>query len=102
MDGVVSYEKGSRIVYDTTPLNEEELAQRMKEFVLESTQDLDLGISKVNAEQEYKDMMSQEYLREEREHEQWDCETILTTYSTLDNHPSVIQVSISVVHLPHS
>lgn len=37
-------------------------------------------------------MLSQEYLREERVHEQWDCETILTTYSTLDNHPHLIQV----------
>jgi protein LTV1 len=72
-------------------LTEEELAQRMKEFVLESTEDL--GINNVSAEQEFNDMMlSQEYLREEREQEQWDCETILTTYSTLDNHPSVIQV----------
>lgn len=63
----------------------------MKEFVLESTEDL--GINNVSAEQEFNDMMlSQEYLREEREQEQWDCETILTTYSTLDNHPSVIQV----------
>ena len=34
----------------------------------------------------------QEYLREglEREPEQWDCESILSTYSTLDNHPTVI------------
>jgi protein LTV1 len=34
----------------------------------------------------------QEYLREQEEREQpeWDCETILSTYSTLDNHPSVI------------
>ena len=33
----------------------------------------------------------QAYLAEEREQEQWDCETILTTYSTLDNHPSLIK-----------
>jgi len=35
---------------------------------------------------------SQEYLREqmERERPDWDCETILSTYSTLENHPSVI------------
>ena len=33
----------------------------------------------------------QEYLREERVQEQWDCETILSTYSTLDNHPSLIK-----------
>jgi hypothetical protein len=32
----------------------------------------------------------QEYLQEEREEAQWDCETVLSTYSTLDNHPSLI------------
>lgn len=33
----------------------------------------------------------QEYLREERVDEQWDCESVLSTYSTLDNHPSLIK-----------
>jgi hypothetical protein len=39
----------------------------------------------------------QEYLREglERPLLDWDCETILSTYSTLDNHPSVIGAPIS-------
>ena len=32
----------------------------------------------------------QEYLRETRVEERWDCESVLSTYSTLDNHPSVI------------
>jgi protein LTV1 len=77
-------------VYDTAPLTDEELAKRVQEFVLESTEKL--GVELVSEEQEFNDMMmSQEYLREEREQEQWDCETILTTYSTLDNHPAVIQ-----------
>jgi hypothetical protein len=93
---VVTYEKGSRVIHDTAPLSEEELVQRMKEFVLESTENL--AINEVTAEQEYNHMMlGQEYLREEREYEQWDCETILTTYSTLDNHPSVIQVSLLIL-----
>ena len=35
---------------------------------------------------------SQEYLRHETVREEWDCETILSTYSTLDNHPTVIKV----------
>lgn len=34
---------------------------------------------------------SQEYLKHERVSEQWDCETVLSTYSTLDNHPTVIK-----------
>jgi hypothetical protein len=33
----------------------------------------------------------QEYLQEVRIDEEWDCETILSTYSTLDNHPTVIK-----------
>lgn len=32
----------------------------------------------------------QEYLRETREELEWDCESILSTYSTLDNHPTLI------------
>ena len=34
----------------------------------------------------------QEYLQEVRIDDQWDCETILSTYSTLDNHPTLIKV----------
>ena len=33
----------------------------------------------------------QEYLQEIRIDDEWDCETILSTYSTLDNHPTVIK-----------
>lgn len=33
----------------------------------------------------------QEYLREVRIDEEWDCETIVSTYSTLDNHPTLIK-----------
>ena len=32
----------------------------------------------------------QEYLRDVRVDEKWDCETILSTYSTMENHPTVI------------
>jgi protein LTV1 len=46
---------------------------------------------------ELEDLMgSQEYLREVKPHENWDCETILSTYSTLDNHPTVIRKAKSV------
>ena len=34
----------------------------------------------------------QAYLQEVRIEEEWDCESILSTYSTLDNHPTVIKV----------
>lgn len=33
----------------------------------------------------------QAYLQETRIEDDWDCETILSTYSTLDNHPTVIK-----------
>mmetsp|Transcript_18066 Transcript_18066/g.39326 ORF Transcript_18066/g.39326 Transcript_18066/m.39326 type:complete len:639 (+) Transcript_18066:158-2074(+) len=33
----------------------------------------------------------QSYLAEVRIEEEWDCETILSTYSTLDNHPTLIK-----------
>jgi len=33
----------------------------------------------------------QEYLREVRIDEEWDCETIVSTYSTLENHPTLIK-----------
>lgn len=36
----------------------------------------------------------QAYLQEVREEEEWDCESILSTYSTLDNHPTLIKVKI--------
>lgn len=99
-EGVVTYQKGSRVIHDTTPLSEEELAKRVQEFVLESTQDL--STSNISHEQEDNDlMMSQEYLREERVHEQWDCETILTTYSTLDNHPSIIKVISLIINITY-
>ena len=32
----------------------------------------------------------EEIVTVKEEVEQWDCETILTTYSTLENHPSLI------------
>jgi protein LTV1 len=36
-------------------------------------------------------LSSQEYLTEERPVEEWDCESVLSTYSTLDNHPTLIK-----------
>mmetsp|Transcript_19075 Transcript_19075/g.19816 ORF Transcript_19075/g.19816 Transcript_19075/m.19816 type:complete len:568 (+) Transcript_19075:20-1723(+) len=89
-EGVVIYQKGSRTIKETEELTEEELARKVKEFVLESTEELE--VTKVDTEKDIQEMMaSQEYLREEKPQEKWDCETILSTYSTLDNHPSLIQ-----------
>lgn len=35
----------------------------------------------------------QAYLQEVRIEDEWDCESILSTYSTLDNHPTLIKVT---------
>jgi hypothetical protein len=31
------------------------------------------------------------YLKETKVYEEWDCETIISTYSTLDNHPTLVK-----------
>lgn len=54
------------------------------------------------ARDEHKEIEScQAYLREEVVREDWDCESILSTYSTLDNHPSLIKVffTFTLIHL---
>ena len=38
----------------------------------------------------------QEYLAEVRVEEEWDCESILSTYSTLNNHPTLITNDVDV------
>jgi protein LTV1 len=44
-------------------------------------------------EYQYEDLFERNnvYLHEKKEKEQWDCETIISTYSTLDNHPTRIK-----------
>jgi hypothetical protein len=52
----------------------------------------ELQASKSSMEEEWKQIVdSQAYLREEKIEEQWDCETVLSTYSTRDNLPSVLR-----------
>jgi len=36
-------------------------------------------------------MTCQDYLRVQKVQEEWDCETIISTYSTLENHPTVVK-----------
>lgn len=45
----------------------------------------------INAVDDDELLTCQEYLRETRVEEKWDCETILSTYSTLENHPTIIK-----------
>lgn len=50
-------------------------------------------VSNQVSKQQYDDIFTfQEYLKSEKVSNEWDCETILTTYSVLDNHPRVIKV----------
>jgi hypothetical protein len=110
-EGVSSYIKNSHAIGwvpgadDNVPvpsLKDEEVLRRAQEFAIESTAEIakDEEESAITEKELGEMMTSQEYLREEREQEQWDCETILSTYSTLDNHPTMIQVAhITPSHL---
>eukprot|EP00602_Paraphysomonas_sp_CaronLab_P007295 CAMPEP_0185035276 /NCGR_PEP_ID=MMETSP1103-20130426/26359_1 /TAXON_ID=36769 /ORGANISM="Paraphysomonas bandaiensis, Strain Caron Lab Isolate" /LENGTH=513 /DNA_ID=CAMNT_0027572283 /DNA_START=227 /DNA_END=1768 /DNA_ORIENTATION=+ len=100
--GVSSYKKGSRAIGedpsatsdDADQIDEAELVKRVQEFTIESTEAVEEDGS--DADKDIEELMTcQEYLREERVEEQWDCETILSTYSTLDNHPARIQKEVS-------
>lgn len=91
--GESSYQKGSRHIEEIEkwePLPEgekdgkEEIAKRIEELTL------DLHDPEPDLPEE--EFIQQEYLKEKREEEEWDCETILSTYSCLDNHPAVISV----------
>ena len=89
----VTVKKGARaleddVASDTVDLKKEALEQKMRQIAgqleleeFNEINDTHQGI-----------LTCQSYLREERPEELWDCESIISTYSTLDNHPSVIKV----------
>ena len=86
--------KGARFLPNDVPsengLSPEEIAVRVKELQLDSA--IPLPAEEEDSPAVLAEVWKcQEYLAEEREEEHWDCETILTTYSTLDNHPSIIK-----------
>lgn len=91
-EGIITYTKGSRTIDESNnDLDEVELVKKVQEFIIESTEEI-VSTDQIEIERDLHEMMiSQEYLREEKVQDQWDCETILSTYSTLDNHPSIIQ-----------
>ncbi len=64
----MTYTKGTRTINENNELTEEELAKKVQEFVLESTEEIE-STDRKEIEKELQDMMtSQEYLREERIH----------------------------------
>jgi hypothetical protein len=110
LSSVERLEKGSRFIPEEVPTaaepDPEALQQLVMELKLEASQEVP---SDGNIEKELETILqSQEYLREAPVRvwlvcksesnlnfmlqEEWDCETILSTYSTLDNHPSLIKV----------
>jgi hypothetical protein len=73
---------------------EVDLKKANKEQVLlqkeweEQIKEIDLNEKKEKVD----DVMQEvEYLKEKKVYEEWDCETIISTYSTLDNHPTLIK-----------
>lgn len=89
MNGIAPEKKGLRRL-------EEEETERTPDFHEEFTRQLEAqeefkGVVET-ARGEHKEIEScQEYLRDVVEREEWDCESILSTYSTLDNHPALIK-----------
>lgn len=86
--------KGARFLPSEMPsengLSAEEITARVQELQLDSV--VPLPAEEADSPAVLAEVWKcQAYLAEEREEEQWDCETILTTYSTLDNHPSIIK-----------
>lgn len=81
---------------ETTPLEvdikKEKEEQETNQQEAKQTIDEDKKMSKKkNLHKEIE--LCQEYLQEVRIEEEWDCESVLSTYSTLDNHPTVIKSS---------
>ena len=63
--------------------------------------DLERGIG--SNEEAIRDItQGQAYLKDVVVREQWDCESVLSTYSTLDNHPTLLKVRISHHFFSHT
>ena len=89
-----NYQKGSRHIEQIEkwePLpegeSEEEIVKRIAELTME--------LEDPEPEMSEGEFIQQDYLKEKPTEEEWDCETILSTYSCLDNHPAVIGVESS-------
>lgn len=84
----VSVKKGSRVV----PAEEEDREPTAESAAVPEIDDADATESASVTEEVVDIATCQEYLRETRVELEWDCESILSTYSTLDNHPSLIKI----------
>ena len=85
-------QKGSRYIpseAEKADLDQLTLVEQVKDLKLEAEQDFP---DEMSAKEIEALLATQVYLQEEEARDEWDCETILSTYSTLDNHPSLIKV----------
>jgi hypothetical protein len=90
--GESSYKKGSRHI-DQIEKWEPSAEQPQPEEVALQIQNLNLELEPEEEDLPEEEFILQDYLRANRVEEEWDCETILSTYSTLDNHPAVISTA---------
>lgn len=110
VEGVKKLKKGVRSSVTLTLLGDDATDSRGEEEVEVSIKEVDVAKEYEEQEKlqsEYREAVMQmiaessihdkeietcqEYLQETRIDDEWDCETILSTYSTLDNHPTVIK-----------
>ena len=101
VDGVRAPAKGLRRILDLEPVSEDERPPDIRsEYERQIEAQTAFAEAMAQLSDDHKDIETcQDYLRHEEDREEWDCETILSTYSTLDNHPSLIKVQVLVMSL---
>jgi protein LTV1 len=73
---------------EAAPLSQKDIRRLVRE---QQIAQLESELALAEAADQHDDIRTcQEYLREMREELDWDCESVLSTYSTLDNHPALI------------
>ena len=101
VDGVRAPAKGLRRILALEPVSEDERPPDIRsEYERQIEAQTAFAEAMAQLSDDHQDIETcQDYLRHEEEREEWDCETILSTYSTLDNHPSLIKVQVLVMSL---
>eukprot|EP01039_Chlorochromonas_danica_P007236 gene7236-8002_t len=67
----------------------------LQEVWAEEVAEVEAESAERREEEEQAILNCQAYLKEVKIREEWDCETILSTYSTMDNHPRLLAGSVS-------
>jgi len=83
-------------IHSTIPQDTDAIAEQIeKKFdKFGNTKDDDEKEDNEDTEEEIRDMLQEAELIEiqKHSHEQWDCESIVTTYTNTENHPSLIAI----------